>query len=198
MSINPFLSNTMTQKGSISRNRIIEAANRLIYEKGYNQTSFADIASAVGITKGNLHYHFKSKEELLDAIISYRTEVINKNLNQWDEDFPDAKSKLKRFVKMLLNEKSDIVSYGCPLGSLNVELGKFQLSLQSKAREMFDLYQNWLENTFKQLGCRNYKALSKHLLTMTQGAALMSYVYSDAKILKDEYKIIEEWIDKLV
>lgn len=187
----------MTRKGQISRDRIVEAANRLVYIKGYNKTSFADVAYEVGITKGNLHYHFKSKDELLKAIINYRMAIISEHLDQWDRQYPDAKSKLKRFVQMLLNEEEDIVRYGCPLGSLNVELGKCQLPLQVKAREMFDLYQEWLVKIFKQLDKKNSKSRSRHLLAMVQGAALMSYVYSETKVLKDEHKVIEQWIDSL-
>jgi len=187
----------MTRKGQISRNRIIEAANRLVYTKGFNQTSFADVANAVGITKGNLHYHFKSKEELLDAIIQYRMELITEQLDGWDTHIPQPKSRLKRFVKMLLNEEQDIIRYGCPMGSLNVELGKCQLPLQDKARTMFDLYQSWLEKVFKQLDNNESKTRSKHLLAMAQGAALMSYVYSEAKVLREEHKVIEDWIDSL-
>jgi len=187
----------MTRKGQISRERIIEAANRLIYIKGYNQTSFADVANEIGITKGNLHYHFKSKEELLEAIIASRMKMISQNLAEWDKQFPDAKDRLKRFTQMLLNEEQDLVRYGCPMGSLNMELGKYQLSLQDRSRETFDLFQVWLAKVFRQLDRKDNKTLSKHLLAMAQGAALMSYVYSDSKILKDECKAINEWIDTL-
>lgn len=187
----------MTRKGQISRDRIIEAANRLVYTKGFNLTSFADVANAVGITKGNLHYHFKSKDELLDSVIRYRMGLITELLNEWDQQIPEPKSRLKRFVQMLLNEEQDIVRYGCPMGSLNVELGKCQLPLQHKAREMFELYQVWLEKVFKQLDNKDSKTRSKHLLAMAQGAALISYVYSDAKVLKDEHKVIDAWIDSL-
>ncbi len=187
----------MTAKGKVSRIRIVEAANNLFYTKGYNQTSIADIAASLGITKGNLHYHFKSKDELLEAVVMYRMGNIAKQFEQWDQQFSDPKSKLHRFVKMLLNEKTNIVRYGCPMGSLNVELGKNQLALQTKAREMFDLNQSWLERTFKQLDKKNSNIRSKHLLTMAQGAALLSYVYSDEKILMDECKAMEEWIESL-
>lgn len=187
----------MTQKGKVSQIRIIEAANHLFYTKGYNQTSVSDVAAETGITKGNLHYHFQSKDELLEAVISHRLAMISGNLHQWDRDYPDARDKLKRFVQMVLNEQAEIVRYGCPMGSLNVELGKTQLSLQAKARTMFDLFDEWLQKAFKQLGCKNTKALSRHLLVMAQGAALMSYVYGDAKILKQECKAIESWIDSL-
>lgn len=187
----------MTRKGQISRERIIEAANRLIYIKGYNQTSFADVANEVGITKGNLHYHFKSKDELLEAIIASRMAMISQNLAEWDRQYPDAKDRLKRFTQMMLNDGQDVVRYGCPMGSLNVELGKCQVPLRDSSREMFDLFQDWLTKIFKQMGRKDNRILSKHLLAMAQGAALMSYVYADAKILKDECKAINEWIDGL-
>ena len=187
----------MTQKGQHSRDRIIGKANRLFYTKGYNQTSFADVANDVGITKGNLHYHFRSKDDLLESVIDYRLKTITEQLAQWDEQFPDAKDKLRRFAQMLLNEQNDLVRYGCPLGSLNVELGKCQLNLKSKAKQMFDLFQQWLEKTFKELGKKNSKSLSQHLIAMAQGAALVGYVYSDAKLIKEEYMNINDWIDSL-
>lgn len=187
----------MTQRGKISKERIIEMANRLFYTKGYNQTSFADVADGVGITKGNLHYHFNSKEDLLTAVIAYREDLIISGLAQWESEFPDAKARLKRFVQMLRNEADDITRFGCPIGSLNVELGKCQTELQTRTRELFDLYRNWLEQVFRQLGKKKYQSLSQHLLSMAQGAAVMSYVYADTTLLKNECRKIDDWIDAL-
>lgn len=191
------MNQTMTEAKQDNRERIIEAANRLFYIKGYNQTSFADVANEVGISKGNLHYHFRSKDDLLEAIIALRIMVIQQNLARWDEEYPDAKDKLRRFAQMLLNEETDVVRYGCPLGSLNMELGKYQRELRNKSRKMFDLFQQWLEKAFQQMGCKDSTALSTHLLTMVQGAALMTYVYADGELLKSECKNIIEWIDSL-
>ena len=87
--------------------------------------------------------------------------------------------------------------YGCPMGSLNVELGKHQRDLQHRSREMFDLFQHWLEKALKQMGRRDYRALSLHILAVTQGAATMASVYSDAGLLKAEYKRLLEWIATL-
>ena len=187
----------MSVKGNISRDRIIEAANRLVYTKGYNQMSVSEVASAVGITKGNLHYHFKSKEALLSAVIQFRKESIVTMLEEWDEMFPVAKDKLKRFVKMLMNEEKEIIEYGCPMGTLNAELGKFQPALKLDSKEMFDLFQHWLEKVFKEIEIKKSKMLSMHLLSMAQGAAMMSYVYSNSQILKDECDAMINWIDKL-
>ena len=187
----------MTEKGQSSRERIIEAANHLIYTQGYNRTSFADVAAAVGITKGNLHYHFRSKEELLDAVIAYRMNVITAHIEDWEREFSDPRDRLKRYARVLLNEQSDVVRYGCPMGSLNAELAKGQLPLRDRTREMFDAYLVWLTKAFRELGRRDAKSLARHLLALTQGAALMSSVYADERIVKEEHKAIEAWIDSL-
>lgn len=187
----------MTQRTKISRDSIIDAANHLIYTKGYNQASFADIADALGITKGNLHYHFHSKEALLEAVVAHRIDAIIALLADWDKQISDARVRLKRFVQMLRNDADLLVRYGCPMGTLNIELGKAQQHLQLRTRDMFDLFQRWLEKNIKQLAVKNSRALSLHLLAMAQGAALLSYVYSDDGMLKQECKRIEQWIDAL-
>jgi AcrR family transcriptional regulator len=48
---------------------IIENAEKLLVKKGYDNTSVADIIKKVGIAKGTFYHYFKSKDELLDAIV---------------------------------------------------------------------------------------------------------------------------------
>ncbi|HEY7886322.1 MAG TPA: helix-turn-helix domain-containing protein, partial [Cellvibrionaceae bacterium] len=52
--------------------KIVAAADRLFYERGFDATSFADIAEAVQISRGNFYYHFKTKDDILDAVIARR------------------------------------------------------------------------------------------------------------------------------
>ena len=51
------------------KNEILDVSQRLFSTKGFDDTSIADILNEIGIAKGTLYYHFKSKEEILDAII---------------------------------------------------------------------------------------------------------------------------------
>ena len=53
----------------ITVERILNAAQRLFLEKGYENTTIQDIVDALGdLTKGAIYHHFKSKEEILDAV----------------------------------------------------------------------------------------------------------------------------------
>src|SRR2546426_11950274 len=53
-----------------TRTRILEIARELIREQGYSSTSISQIAGRLGTSKEALYYHFKSKEEILDALLS--------------------------------------------------------------------------------------------------------------------------------
>lgn len=52
------------------KNEILDVAERLFGTKGFDSTSTSDILNEIGIARGTLYYHFKSKEEILDATIS--------------------------------------------------------------------------------------------------------------------------------
>jgi len=54
------------------KNEILDAAESLFLEKGYEYTTINDILNASGVAKGSLYYHYKSKEDVLDGIIKRR------------------------------------------------------------------------------------------------------------------------------
>ena len=58
------------------RNEILDVAERLFCTKGFDKTSTNDILNEIGIARGTLYYHFKSKEDILDAMIERVTNQI--------------------------------------------------------------------------------------------------------------------------
>lgn len=68
------------------KNEILDVAERLFGTKGFDSTSTNDILNEIGIARGTLYYHFKSKEDILDAMIDRMTkrmvgkakEVVNR------------------------------------------------------------------------------------------------------------------------
>jgi AcrR family transcriptional regulator len=184
------------KKGEANRKLIINAANKLFYEKGYNQTAFSEVAEVSRIPKGNFYYYFKSKDELLEAVIDDRLNGIRQMLKEWDREYPEPRQRLLRYAEIPLNELDGVVRYGCPMGSLNVELGKSQLVLQSRATEMFTLFLEWLQQQFMELqyGKVESRNLALHLISVLQGATLIGNVYRDPAFIEREVSLIKEWI----
>ena len=188
----------MISKGEKNKERIIGAASELFYERGYKQTSFNDVASATGIPKGNFYYYFKSKDELLDAVIQVRLAWLRGRLQQWEQQTQDPKERLK-LVATLMQESADNASqYGCPIGSLNAELTKNDDAMLKSARMMFDLLVDWGEQQFRTLGKgEEARDLAIHLLAMSQGGILMSSIYKDKALLIRESDRIRQWVEEL-
>ena len=72
------------------KNEIIETAAALFEQKGYEHCSVNDILNAIGIAKGTFYHYFKSKEEVLDAVVGRVTEQM---LEQVREEVCTAESQ---------------------------------------------------------------------------------------------------------
>ncbi|MBQ9950759.1 MAG: TetR/AcrR family transcriptional regulator [Clostridia bacterium] len=60
------------KKGDLRRDSILETAERLFFEKGYDQTSIQDILDELSLSKGGFYHHFQSKEAILSEICEKR------------------------------------------------------------------------------------------------------------------------------
>ncbi|SET44885.1 transcriptional regulator, TetR family [Natronincola peptidivorans] len=65
-----------TKEYNERRNEILNAAEKLFHGKGYEKCTINDILKEVGIAKGTFYYYFKSKEEVVDAIVSRYKEIV--------------------------------------------------------------------------------------------------------------------------
>lgn len=63
------------------KDELIEIAERLFLEKGYDNTAVTDIVKAVGVAQGTFYYHFKSKEDILGAIIIKSLEAVGRAIS---------------------------------------------------------------------------------------------------------------------
>lgn len=82
------------------KNEILDVAERLFGTKGFDGTSTADILNEIGIARGTLYYHFKSKEDILDAMIDRMTGSLVANAGEIaaQKDVP----VLRRLTQMML------------------------------------------------------------------------------------------------
>lgn len=180
------------------KQQIIEAADQLFYQKGYNLSSFSDIATASKVPRGNLNYHFSTKSEVLVAVIRHRVAEMQKMLSNWESEYKTPLERLQRYAKIVSNVKKEVVHYGCPMGTLNSELGKVQHELQNVTKEQFEVFEQWIKKQFQLMGCnKNAAELTMHLMVWTQGVATMAYIHKDTRLIQREAKSIAIWLQSL-
>jgi AcrR family transcriptional regulator len=182
--------------GAATREQIIEAADRLFYQQGFDRTSFADIAAAVGISRGNFYYHFKTKDEILDAVIALRLANTRKMLEAWEAEGGDPAGRVRCFIRILIMNRAKIMLYGCPVGTLCGELAKLDHVAQSEANKLFTLFRDWLARQFAALGREaEADALALHLLARSQGVATLANAFRDEDFIRREVEDMTRWLN---
>jgi AcrR family transcriptional regulator len=180
---------------STTRDHIVEAADRLFYERGYEHTSFSDIADAVQISRGNFYYHFKSKDEILDAVINLRLANTRKMLEQWEIEGSTPEDRIRSFIHILVANRATIKRYGCPVGTLCTELAKLGHPSQGEANRLFTLFRTWLRRQFALLGRKaDADDLAMHLLARSQGIATLANAFHDERFIKQEVEQMCDWL----
>jgi TetR/AcrR family transcriptional regulator, transcriptional repressor for nem operon len=179
-----------------TRDQIVEAADRLFYRRGYEHTSFSDIADSVRISRGNFYYHFKSKDEILDAVIEARLADTRRMLERWEIDGKEPADRIRSFINVLIANRTDIKRYGCPVGTLCTELAKLDHASQGEANRLFMLFRTWLRRQFTMLGREtDADALAMHLLARSQGVATLASAFRDEKFIRHEVEQMYRWLD---
>ncbi|WP_085899634.1 TetR/AcrR family transcriptional regulator [Kiloniella majae] len=182
-----------------TRDHIVEAADLLFYQQGFEHTSFSDISDAVQISRGNFYYHFKSKDDILEAVISARMDKTRKMLTQWELKGSRPEDRIKCFIRILVTNRDKILNYGCPVGTLTTELAKIKHASREEANALFTLFRNWLKEQFTQLGHpADADNLAMHLLARSQGVATLASAFQDAKFIDDEVTQMCEWLNAYV
>lgn len=90
------------------KNEILDAAAVLFSEKGFDYTSTNDILEAVGIAKGTLYHHFKSKEAIMEAIIERQSKCVLSAARLIAEDHSiPVKERMLQVIKALKLEETE-------------------------------------------------------------------------------------------
>ena len=181
-----------------TRERIVEAADDLFYRQGFDHTSFSDIAEAVHISRGNFYHHFKTKDDILDAVIALRLENTKIMLDGWEAEGATPEQRIRSFIHMMVDNRDKIMAYGCPVGTLCTELAKLDHGAQNEAKELFTLFRDWLQQQFEQLGrYKDADALAMHLLARSQGVSTLANAFHDEAFIEREMMRMNAWLGSI-
>jgi AcrR family transcriptional regulator len=134
----------LTGKGRETRQRIIDAAADLVYERGVAGVSLDDVLRATGTSKSQLYHYFEDKYDLVHAIIERQRERVLgfhrpelESLSNWDD--------LERWRNMIVETQAVFdCRYGCPLGSLVNELAELDEFARTQLSDAFAIWEQIL------------------------------------------------------
>jgi TetR/AcrR family transcriptional repressor of nem operon len=186
-----------------TREKLLDITFEEVYIYGYASTSVDAILKKAKVPKGSMYHHFKSKKELVLAMVKERLFVKMDSFFKYEleEGKSVTYSFRKTFVSIAKNKL--LVTYGCPLYRLMVELSatdkEFDALLSAKALQMQEGIKSLLE---KGIEIKEYskeldtEAFSGYLLSAVWGILSLSPTLSSSKNFIHQSKYILKELEK--
>jgi AcrR family transcriptional regulator len=192
------MSTEIVGRGAENRERIVAAADRLFYERGFQATSFSDIAEAAGVPKGNFYYYFKTKDALLEGVIDWRRACLKALLDNLNRTYDDPRERLMALLQGLCAGEDDIVRYGCPMGTLSAELCKSGHPLRERAQALLEMIRDWIATQLAAMGQDDPLELAREIQTRSQGVTLLAHAYGDHGMLSEGMARVRRWVESVL
>jgi len=167
-----------------TREKILDAVFKLVYVNGYNGTSMAMILKECGIPKGSLYHFFKSKKEMVLAVVKERISPRMDEFYLLDE--VEGENGIDTIIAAILRvtKKDALVSYGCPLNRLNQEMSPVDRDFEVAINVIYDTLVNkiirLLENSSLKDGT-DVTSLAEYIIAGVWGALSLSPTRSSKK-----------------
>jgi len=176
----------------------VAAARELLYRRGVEKTTLADIAQAADVPVGNVYYYFKTKDEIIGAVIDSHVHDIQAELASLERRHGTPGARLKALIDALADQGEAIAQYGCPHGTLCSELDKRATPPgDGSVAELLRIPIDWAEQQFRSMGRHDARDLAVSLIAAYQGTALLTSTLRDQALLVRESRRLERWIDSL-
>ena len=133
-------------KSMTTREQIIEIADQLIREKGYNAFSFSDISLAVGIKKASIHYYFNQKSDLGIAVIEKHIAQVNKLIARYKNKGP--LKNLDVFINVYCEAKKE--DKICIVGSVATDFNTVDEKMKVHLKLFTDIVIKWVEGFLQE------------------------------------------------
>jgi TetR/AcrR family transcriptional repressor of nem operon len=188
-----------------TRDRLIESARFLFWERGFAGTSMADLLAHSGVNSGSFYHFFESKEALLREVLggylfALRPMVVDPAFAQTDEPLERIFAILAGYRERILMTDS---KYGCPLGRLALEIDPENRPAHKLIAENFQAWIGAVKECLDQMRGRlpegtDIEALATYVLAVMEGGVMLSRSYGSVEPFDRTVKQLREHFQLLL
>ena len=188
-----------------TRQRIVMTAMELFWEKGFQSTSISDILSRTQVHSGSLYHFFPGKQDVLAAVL----EAYRDGIEEWllKPAWSGVDDPIERIFALLDGYRVHLVTtectYGCPIGSLALELHEPDLRVRQLLAENFLNWTKAIARCLEDAGDRlpvglDRMQFAEFVLTVMEGAIMQARTYRDVACFDRNVAVLREHFDLLL
>jgi TetR/AcrR family transcriptional repressor of nem operon len=190
---------------SPTKEKLMDAAQGLILERGFVGTSVDDICKCAKVTKGSFFHYFKSKDDLGLKLLMRYCEVGGKRFT--DCCCPTGeKDPLKRVYSLIdmMTQRAKDMGHGCLLGCMSQELSDSNEGIRSMADNAFSQMGKWIAKDLSEAkklyapkATFKPQELGEYLVSLMQGGALLAKVSRKPSIATANFSHFRQYLKTL-
>ena len=184
--------------------RLVFAAMKLFLEKGYGSTSVQDILREAKANAGSLYHAFPTKQDVLLAVLGLYRDGIGPMLlaPAWE----GVADPIERIFALLAQYRRALeitdCTYGCPIGSLALELHEPDPPVRELLATNFDGWVGAVKSCLDQAADRlpagtDTRALGQFILTVMEGGVMQSRTHRSLEAFDASVKGLRDYLDRL-
>lgn len=187
-----------------TRDRLLEAAQKLFHAKGYAASGNAEILRAAQAGAGSLYHHFTSKEELLGAILDrlgerLDAEIVGPALARSTDPVEQAFAILGFYREFLVATDCQL---GCPVGNLAGELADSHDGVRMRIAQLFARWRSAVAGCLRRSGRLPPRIdaddLSTFVLTVMEGGVMQARVERSLEPFETSVRLLRDYFDRVL
>ncbi len=200
----------MADRGEITKERIFDAAQTQVLEKGFAATSIDDIIKATGMTKGAFFHHFRSKSDLARQLVERFADNDFKMFDEWDRRAEaladDPYQALVLFLKQFEDWLDNLAEpfAGCMFAVYVYESQQFDDQVNDFIKQSFIRWQAYYEKKFDAvLAVRRPKLdvtareLAETIVAVLEGAFILARSHQDPALTTRQSRLFRDYLKLL-
>jgi AcrR family transcriptional regulator len=171
----------MAKDAQATRRRILDAAYELFYRKGFGRVGVDDIATAAGITKRTLYYHFKSKDDLLASVLELHSELALARIRKYEDRYSGSAGEILEVLFAELSRWSARPSWtGAGFTRLAMELADLPgHPARAIARRHKAAVEGWCAGLLERAGVPSPAGRAREVMLLLEGATALILIHGD-------------------
>ena len=188
-----------------TRTRLVAAAQELFLQRGYEAVSIADILKKSGVNSGSLYYFFRTKEDLLLAVLDWYLEnlypqVIDPARQQTSDPIEQVFAVLAGYRQMLTVTGCQI---GCPIGNLALEMSERSEPVRAKIAQNFENWRAAIRDMLVAAKDRlpedtDCDGLATFILTVMEGGVMQSRAHRSLAPFEQSILLLRDYVNRLL
>lgn len=176
------------------KEKILIAAEKRVRSAGFSEMSFRDLAGDVGIKSASVHYHFPTKPDLGEALVTRYAEQFKAELDKIDLD--DLHAALDGFVSLysnalVLNESI------CLCAVMGAEAIGLPENVNQRTRAFFEMNKTWLETLFAKHGVKDAEDKASLIVAALEGGMIVASASNNRSMFEQVAKAATSGVGKI-